>query len=154
MYRLLAATVDAIHALSMVVWGLGLPLLVWHRYRRLSRAYMVFTIAFVAISVGSHAFLGECVLTTWARQLWLAGGGYRDGVPFTAHLASVVAGLHPERREVVLAWELAVGLSSVGTLWCWVMTRQSGHPGRAKCENAPIAQPLRSGCSPSRPGEL
>jgi hypothetical protein len=121
-YRLLAAAVDFIHALSMLAWGLGLPLLFWHRFRRLSRAYMLYSIAFVSVSIGSHLLLGECVLTTLARKLWLAGGGYRDGVPFTAKLASVVAGLHPTRREVVLVWELAVAFSSAGTLWCWLMT--------------------------------
>lgn len=118
-YRLLAAGVDMIHALSMLVWGIGLPLLVWHRFPRLSRAYMWFAVAFVAITIASHELLGECVLTTWARTLWLAGGGYREGVPFMALLANAVAGIRPSRREVVLVWEIAVLLTSAGSLWCW-----------------------------------
>jgi hypothetical protein len=123
MYRLLAAAVDLVHAGSMLVWGLGLPLLFWHRFRRLSRAYVMFSAIFVLVSLGSHALLGECVLTTLARHLWLAGGGYRDGIPFTALLANAVAGIRPTQREVVLVWELAVLASSVGSLWCWWKTR-------------------------------
>lgn len=110
----------------MLVWGMGLPLLVWHRFRRLSEAYMFFSLAFVTVSVGSHLLLGECVLTTLARKLWLAGGGYRDGIPFTAKMASVIAGIHPTQREVVLAWELAVVVGSAGTLWSWLVIRHSG----------------------------
>ena len=124
MYPPLAAAVDALHALSMLAWGLGLPLLFWHRFRRLSHAYMVFALGFVAVSVGSHWLLGECVLTTLARNLWLRGGGYRDGVPFTALLANSIAGLRPTRREVVLLWESAVFVTSAGSLWCWLRTRR------------------------------
>lgn len=37
LYGALAALVDLVHAFSMLVWGLGLPLLVWHHFPRLSR---------------------------------------------------------------------------------------------------------------------
>jgi hypothetical protein len=125
-YRLLAASVDLLHAASMLLWGLGLPLLVWHRFPRLSRAYMWFASLFVVVTVLSQQLLGECVLTAWARALWRAGGGYRDGVPFMALLANSVAGIRPSRREIVLVWELAVLITSVGSLWCWHRT----HPKR------------------------
>lgn len=125
-YTLLAASVDFTHALSMLLWGLGLPLLVWHGFPRLSRAYMWFAAAFVVISLVSHVALGECVLTRVARELWRAGGGYRDGVPFVALLANRIAGLRPSNRQVVLVWEVAIFLTSVGGLWCWHRTT----PGR------------------------
>jgi hypothetical protein len=121
-YAALAATVELTHGLAMVVWGLGLPLLVWHRYERLSRAYMWYAIVFVVISVTSNQILGECFLTTLARHSWLAGGGYRDGVPFTVLFANTVAGIRPTAREAVLAWQLAIVLTSIGTLWCWRKT--------------------------------
>lgn len=130
MYRLLAASVETLHALSMLLWALGLPLLVWHRFRRLSVAYMFFSAAFVAISVVSHLLLGECLLTIAARNLWLLGGGYRDGVPFTAQLANAIAGIHPTQREVVLVWEAAVVVTSLGNIWCWRKTRGSAVPTR------------------------
>jgi hypothetical protein len=125
-FRLLAAGVDALHALGMLAWGLGLPLLVWHRFQRLSHAYMVYALLFVVVSLVSHFTLGECVLTTLARELWLLGGGYRDGIPFTALLANTVAGVRPSRREVVLLWEAAILATSSGSIWCWLRTRRHG----------------------------
>ncbi|HET9232833.1 MAG TPA: hypothetical protein VFP10_01685 [Candidatus Eisenbacteria bacterium] len=131
LYAALAAAVEMTHGFSMIVWGLGLPLLVWHRYERLSRAYMWYAIAFVVISVTSNRVLGECFLTTFARQLWLAGGGYRDGVPFTVLFANAVAGIRPTAREAVLAWQLAIVVTSIGTLWCW---RKTGPVPSSKTE--------------------
>jgi hypothetical protein len=121
-YTVLAASVDLTHALSMLLWGLGLPLLVWHRFPRLSRAYMWFSAIFVVISVISHRALGECVLTRIARELWHAGGGYREGVPFMALLANRIAGFRPSNRQVVLLWEAAILVTSIGGLWCWRRT--------------------------------
>ena len=130
-YTLLAASVDFTHALSMLLWGLGLPLLVWHRFPRLSRAYMWFAAAFVLVSLVSHRVLGECVLTWVARQLWLAGGGYREGIPFVALLANRVAGLRPSNRQVVLVWEVAIFLTSIGGLWCWHRTSRGRYTMRS-----------------------
>jgi hypothetical protein len=122
LYAVLAETVDLAHALSMLVWGLGLPLLAWHHFPRLSRAYMRFAIAFVLISVVSHYVLGECVLTTMARWLWHASGNARDGAPFMTLLVNDIAGIRPSNRAVVHAWELAVLATSAGSLWCWART--------------------------------
>jgi hypothetical protein len=133
-YRVLGASVDAVHALAMLLWGLGLPLLVWHRFHGLSRAYMWFATAFVTVSVASQWLLGECVLTTVARMFWQEGGGYRDGIPFTALLANTVAGFSPSQRHVVLAWEVAVVATSIGTLWCWHRT----HPKRRRAKAATL----------------
>ena len=121
-YAALAAAVELTHGLTMVVWGLGLPLLVWHRWKRLSRAFMWYAIMFVVLSVASNEILGECFLTTLGRHLWLAGGGYRDAVPFTVLFANAVAGIRPTAREAVLAWQVAIVLTSIGTLWCWRKT--------------------------------
>jgi len=54
----------------MLAWGLGLPLLFWHRWPRISRAQAWFVIGFVGTSLLSQPTLGECVLTTLARELW------------------------------------------------------------------------------------
>ncbi len=119
----LAMTVDVAHAMTMLVWGVGLPLLVWHRFTRLSLAYTWFAIAFVVISVASHAALGECVLTSLARELWQASGEGRERLPFTALLANRVAGIRPSDRSVVLLWEAAILLTSLGSLWSWHKAR-------------------------------
>lgn len=118
-YWTLACATDLLHVLCMLAWGLGLPLLVWHRYPRLSRAYTWFALSFVLISVASHLVLGECVLTTLARIFWTAAGEYRAGSSFTSLLVNRVAGLHPTQREVVLLWEASVVVTAVGSLWCW-----------------------------------
>jgi hypothetical protein len=120
----LAAGVETIHALAMIVWALGLPLLVWHRYKRLARAYMWFAIVFVTSSVASNLVLGECFLTTLARHLWTAAGGFREKVPFTVLFTNTVAGIRPSTREAVIAWEVAILATSIGTLWCWRKTRR------------------------------
>jgi hypothetical protein len=125
-FRLLAMGVDALHLAAMVLWGLGLPLLVWHRYPALSRLYMWYSVAFVAVTVASHLLLGECVLTTLARFAWNAAGVERDAAPFTTILVNSVASFAPSSRTVVLLWEGAILSSSLGSLWCWSRT----HPRR------------------------
>ncbi len=103
----------------MLLWALGLPLLLWHGYPRLSRAAMWFSIVFVVVSVGSHQVIGQCVLTALAGYLWQAAGGHHDGVPFVVSLTHRIAGVRPSARAAVLAWELAVLAYSVAILWCW-----------------------------------
>jgi hypothetical protein len=135
LWRFLAAATDVVHVASMLAWGLGMPLLFWHRFPRLSRAYMWFAMAFVVVSVASHALLGECFLTTIARELWSAGGGFRERVPFTVLATEWIAGIRPTTREAVLLWELAVFATSAGGLWYWYRT--SGFGFRQQRRSAP-----------------
>lgn len=116
-FRFLAIGVDVAHASAMIAWGAGLPLLVWHRYARLSRAYTWFAAVFVVSSVASQWVLGECFLTRIAREFWFRGGGFRDGVPFTVLFTNAVAGIRPSTRTAVIIWEAAVLATSVGSLW-------------------------------------
>lgn len=115
----LAMLVDLTHTATMLVWGLGLPLLFWHRFERLSLLYTWFAVLFVVSTVMSRLVLGECFLTTIARELWLASGGFRERVPFTVVLTNTVAGFRPSDRGVVVLWELAVLITSLGSLWSW-----------------------------------
>jgi hypothetical protein len=122
-YRLLAMSVDALHLAAMLVWGVGLPLLVWHRWPTLSRLYMWYSVTFVAVTVLSHQLFDECVLTTVARWLWHAAGVARDITPFTTIAVNTIASVSPSSRTIVLLWELGVLVSSLGSLWCWSRTR-------------------------------
>ena len=108
--RFLAATVEFGHGLMMVLWGLGLPLLLWHRFERLSRLYMW-------LSLVSHQLLGECVLTTLARQLWQSAGVATDHVPFIVRFTNQVARIRPSTRGAVLIWEAAILIYCVAFLW-------------------------------------
>lgn len=119
LYRMLAMGVDVIHVLSMLLWGAGLPLLLWHRYERASYVYTWFAMLFVLISVTSHWTLGECFLTTLARTFWQSSGGFRDAVPFTVVLTNRIASIRPSTQMAVLAWEIAILATSLGSLWSW-----------------------------------
>ena len=118
MFELLSAAVDLAHALAMLVWGVGLPLLFWHRWPRLSRAYMVYSLVFVATSVSSQLLLGECFLTTVARDLAQADSNptVRHHTSFTVRLVEAVAGMRPSERTAVRLWELAIFVTSLGML--------------------------------------
>lgn len=109
---MLATLIDLLHALSMIAWAGGLPLLVWRRYPRLSRAYAVYALAFVLISQLSQWILGECFLTTLARWAWEsqpAGTAPPDVDDwFTVRLAHAVFGATPSHRAVVWASELSI----------------------------------------------
>lgn len=96
---------------------------------------MWFSMAFVVITVASRAFLGECFLTTISRELWLAGGGFREHVPFTVLATEWIAGIRPTAQEAVLLWELAVFITSAGGLWYWY--RSSGFCFRQQRRSAP-----------------
>jgi hypothetical protein len=117
LFRLSASAVELLHGLCMVAWAIGLPLLFWRGWPRVSQAYLRFSIAFIAVSVLSHALLGECVLTTLARELWEAAGGHREHVPFVVLFTNRIAGFRPSTREAVLAWEAAIAIYCVALLW-------------------------------------
>jgi len=129
MFELLSAVVDVLHALAMLVWGLGLPLLFWHRWPKLSRGYMTYSLLFVTGSVLSQLALGECFLTTLARHLQDGGTNtfLREKTSFTVRLVEVVAGLRPSERTAVRLWELAIFVASVSMLF--YMRRHSRKPG-------------------------
>ncbi len=150
-YRTLAAGVELLHALAMIAWGVGLPLLVWHRYKRFSRLYMWFSIIFVTTSVLSNLVLGECFLTTLARHLWEAAGGFRERVPFTVIFTNAVAGIRPSTRTAVLAWQIAIVATSLGTLWCWRKTREpNANSERKPSDERRVAWRVRGAMLPRR----
>jgi len=138
LFRFLAASVELIHGLLMVTWGLGLPLLVWQRFPRLRRAYIWLSLTFVGISLVSHALLGECVLTTWARALWEAGGGYAEKVPFIVTFTNRIARVRPSTDAAVLVWEVAILAYCVLGLWGWRLAPRLEQP------RAPAAHPRRA----------
>ncbi|MCU0682894.1 MAG: hypothetical protein MUF34_11695 [Polyangiaceae bacterium] len=119
-WQALGASVDLFHALLMVMWVVGLPLLFWHRWPRLTRAYGVYSIAFIVVSQTSQYFLGECVFTTLARALWQQASP--DGVAqvssewFTVRLAEAVFHLTPSHRSIKRLSEALILVSAVGAL--------------------------------------
>jgi hypothetical protein len=117
-YDMVAAALDAVHALLMVVWVAGIPLLFWHRWPRLSWSCVVYTIVFIVVSQASQWLLGECFLTTWARWFWRRGSGAppfeRHGSWFTVRFSEAVFHLRPTQRAVSITWELLVLVCAIG----------------------------------------
>jgi hypothetical protein len=117
MWTLLGAAVDAAHALSMALWILGLPLLFWHRWPKLSTAYGIYAVVFVVATRVSHYAHGECFLTTLARRFWSVGGGGSEANEwFTVRFSKLIFGLTPSHREIALASEALVFVTAVGVL--------------------------------------
>jgi hypothetical protein len=129
LYRFLALGVELGHGLLMTVWGLGLPLLLWHRWQRLSRVYLWYSLSFVGGSLLSNWLLGECVLTTLAQWLWEASGTQLDRVPFIVRFTNAVAGIRPSTRAAVLAWEVGIGVYCVALLYWWRRVERADSPG-------------------------
>jgi len=119
MYPWLASTVDFAHAMLMVAWVAGLPLLFWKKRPRLTRAYAVYAIVFIVLYQVSRVFLGECFLTTLSRFLWEHGGAPPRTSPnewFTVRVAVMVFHLTPSHRSITIIGQILVFVSAVGML--------------------------------------
>jgi hypothetical protein len=117
MWTGLGAAVDAVHALSMALWILGLPLLFWHRWPKLTTAYGIYAVVFVIATRVSHYALGECFLTTLARRFWSVGAGNAETDEwFTVRFSRLIFGLTPSHREIALASEALVLVTALGVL--------------------------------------
>ena len=113
----LGAAVDVFHAFLMAAWLLGLPLLFWHRWPLLTRAYAAYAVVFVLVSRLSHAVLGECFLTTFARRLWMNSDSPSETDEwFTVRLARLVFGLTPSHRVIALGSEALILITAFGVL--------------------------------------
>jgi hypothetical protein len=114
-----AAAIDFAHALLMAFWVLGLPLLFWRRWPRLSRVAACYALAFVAVSQISHWTLGECFLTTLARVTWerAALTGAAAAVSdewFTVRIARSVFHMAPSQRAITIVFEAMIVVTALG----------------------------------------
>jgi hypothetical protein len=119
MFGLAAAALDVLHAIFMVMQVAGLPLLFWHRWPRLTRAYAIYAISFIVLNQLSKFALDECFLTTLARMLWARAVVDPADVPsewFTVRLAQWVFHQTPSHRAVALAGELLMFVTAIGVL--------------------------------------
>lgn len=119
MWPVLGSLVDFLHAIFMVVWIAGLPLLFWHKYPRLTRWYAVYAIVFIILYGASRIFLGECFLTTTSRWLWEHGGSEPPVAPnewFTVRIAMAVFHMAPSHKAIKLIGTILVFVSAIGAL--------------------------------------
>jgi hypothetical protein len=127
---ILGASIDLIHALLMAAWVLGLPLLFWHRFPRVTTAYAVYAVGFVVANQLSHALLGECFLTTLARAAWEHAPGAGGRAPasdawFTVRLAKAIFHLTPSHRGIKLVSEALILVTAVGVAFRSVVVHRS-----------------------------
>jgi hypothetical protein len=103
----------------MVAWILGLPLLFWHRYPKLTLGYGVYAVLFVVVSRVSHFIEGQCFLTTISAKLWRVGAAVarESDEWFTVRLARFVFGMTPSHRAVAWCSEALILVTAVGVLF-------------------------------------
>jgi len=114
----LATLVEFLHALLIVAWVVGMPLLFWHRWPRLSRAYAAYAIVFVVANLASAWLIGECFITTLTRYLWVHAASHPANTNewFTVRFADLVFGLSPSHRSIRLVTKMLIFASALGVL--------------------------------------
>jgi hypothetical protein len=119
MLAILGSFVDFLHALLMIAWVLGLPLLFWHRHPRLTKWYAIYAVSFIVLSQGSQLLTGQCFLTAISAALWGHGSAPPGSTPdewFTVRFARAVFHLSPSHHAISRASEVLILLTSVGLL--------------------------------------
>jgi len=116
----LASLVDFVHALAILAWVGGLPILFLARSERLRRAYAIYAIGFIALSWASRLLLdNECFLTRLSTLLWRQASPAAAQEPetwFTVRFAMAVFHLRPSHESIIAAWYVFVLVSCVGLL--------------------------------------
>ena len=116
MWTIVAVGVDFVHALLMAAWVAGLPLLFWHRWPALSRAYGIYAVVFIVFSQASHLLLGECFFTTLARWCLQASSAPVSDEWFTVRMAQAIFHMAPSHRSVVWVSETLILVTAVGMM--------------------------------------
>jgi hypothetical protein len=119
MWQAFGSAMDVFHAFLMAAWVVGLPLLFVRRWPRLTRAYGIYAIVFIALSQASDWLLGECFLTSIAGQLWSRAGSAASvdtSEWFTVRLAKWVFDMAPSHRSIVITSEVLIFATAVGVI--------------------------------------
>jgi hypothetical protein len=116
-YLQAAIAIDFIHALLMVMWVFGMPLLFWHRYPKVSMAYCWFSLAFIIVNQASQYFLHECVFTTIAGWLYAHTSASVSDEWFAVRIPKAVFGFVPTHRSIKLLTEILIGVSAIGGIY-------------------------------------
>lgn len=134
MWRVLGSGVDVVHALLMAAWILGLPLLFFRRWPRLTRAYGIYAITFIVLSQASEWLLDECFLTTIAGRLWSRAGAdapidTREW--FTVRVATWIFDMAPSHRSIVVTSEVLILATALGVVLSLREKRAASPPVKA-----------------------
>ena len=114
----LAVATDCFHAFLMMLWVLGLPLLFWHKFPKLSLTYCCFSLAFIIVNQLSQYFLGECIFTTIANYFYQQANDLQHSNEwFTVRASKMIFGLTPSHYGIKIATEILIGISTVGGIF-------------------------------------
>jgi len=149
MWQAAAIGVDFVHAMLMVAWFAGLPLLFCRRWSRVARVYAIYAIAFVGASWISQWLWGECFLTAIALYFWehVPSSAPVSNEWFTVRTARAVFHLAPSHRSIVLASEGMIVATAVGVLL------QVRRPRARGARASPSTRPREARWVPLSPGE-
>jgi Na+(H+)/acetate symporter ActP len=122
MFPVAASLVDVLHALLMLAWVAGLPLLFSRRFSvrfpRATRTYALYAVVFVAVNQVCELTLGGCPLTLMSRKLW-SYGLPNGAVPeewFSVRLAHAVFHASPSRSGLTILFSVLVSITALGVL--------------------------------------
>lgn len=116
----LAVLTDVIHALLMLSWIVGLPLLFWHRFPRLSVAYCIYSLLFIVVNQVSQHVFGCCVFTVIAGWFYQQAGWPATNEWFIVRAANLVLGLTIPHKSIKIATEILIGISALGVLFLYL----------------------------------
>lgn len=119
MYPVLGSLVDFAHALLMVAWIAGLPLLFWRKHPRLTVWYAVYAIGFIVLYQVSRMFYGECFMTALSRWFWEKGGAPVGSTPdewFTVRVSMAIFRMAPSHKAINLAAQVLILITALGML--------------------------------------
>jgi hypothetical protein len=143
-YAVAASFVETIHATFMVAYFVGIPLLFFHRWPRVSRIYAVYEVAFVVFSQGSKLVWGHCFLTPLAGGLWhRSGAAIATNEWFTVRLSNLVFHSAPSHRIISWIGDAFVLVTAIGAV-LRLRSHADRHPSsqRNVIGAAPAAVPL------------
>lgn len=132
----IAVAIDMLHALLMVAWIVGLPLLFWRGLPRVSFVYCIFSIVFIIVNQVSHYTLGECVFTTIANWFYSQAGHGAPDEWFTVRMTHLIFGVVPSHRGIKVATEVLIGISAVGGMLTFF--RRKVNARRKETEGGPM----------------
>ena len=141
-YAVAASFVETIHATFMVAYFVGIPLLFFHRWPRVSRIYAVYAISFVVFSQGSKLLWGHCFLTPLAGELWhRSGTAVAVNEWFTVRLSNLVFHCAPSHRIISWIGDVFVLVTAIGAV-LRLRSHADRHPSKIDVMGAPAVAPL------------
>lgn len=114
----LGTIIDVCHAVLMVLWIVGVPLLFWHRYPKLTISYACYAIVFIIVNISSQYFLGECILTTLSKYCWdHYSFSIHENEWFSVRFSKFIFGLAPSHELVKIITGILITISALGGIY-------------------------------------